>query len=115
MSITLKEKRFLIIWCCVHLFALLVNFANIKGTIKAPVNNAFYGQYDLNATYLFTDGNNGKGFWPFVTYSGDGFNPYVNNGKPFHIFYGIFNNYDFSEFIIYLCLGIVFIPKLWKQ
>ncbi len=112
----------IIVWCSFHLFALITSYAEIK-----PFN--FYGTHKTEA------------FWPFVQYQFCEdkiiFN-YMKDNKPREIkdilndkgpptvyahkvgedcyFNGIFSDYDWSEFSLYLGIGIaiIFLSK-YKQ
>ena len=112
---SLYQKRFLIVWCIFHSFALATNLI----PIDYHYDNQSYGQ-----NYLFTNGdpyNSYLGFWPFVeynkTYYGFGIDTYTHTHTHTDAkqFLGIFFNYNISSFIVYILLGfaIVFIPKLW--
>ena len=119
MKILLWQRRFLIIWCIFHLCALFVNIVPINGDMGCDYKNN-------ECTNLFTNSANyhyqsSEGFWPFVNYH----TTMVNFGRdavtqrPADLicFNGIFYNYSYSAFFIYVILGfaIVFIPKLWNS
>ena len=104
LTITQKEKRFLIIWIGICLFAFFVNLVPIEGKID-------------DFTYIFTVGESG-GFYPFTSdFMGRHFIGYDQYDfmqfKP--RFNGIFNSFNLPEFIFYILLGfgIVYIPKIW--
>ncbi|MBL7718317.1 MAG: hypothetical protein JNL72_05720 [Flavipsychrobacter sp.] len=112
MNISLKQKRYLIVWSLFNVFALSVNIIPIKGLIKGNEN-----MIPSDLTYVFTNGySKVKGFWPFVNFNNDFSNPYWENGYHFHHFRGIFAGYDFAEFAVYILIGfaVVFLPKIWK-
>lgn len=76
----------LILWCALHLFALIVSYSQI-----GIFNNQGKPQ--------------SKEFWPFVKFS----HPYYNdpwhvkfNEEPSSYFHGIFVEYDLSEFSVYV-------------
>ncbi len=109
MKITLKQRRFLIIWCIFHSFAYISNLIPIT--------------FDIHSNDIFTNGddfNPNYGVWPFVEYfrfcksCGD-WNSAHTMRDDVNVFRGIFFNYNFMIFIIYLIVGIsiVYIPKLW--
>jgi len=114
-SISLNQRRFLIIWCFFHLFALATNLIPIKGEITSEGYN----------NYIFTYGESGSyydgGFWPFVKMNDEkGYDTYdhqTNERKYRSIFLGIFHKYNTGAFIVYIVLGfaIVFLPKLWGK
>ncbi len=100
-SISLKQRRFLIVWCIFHLFALTVNLIPICGSISDVESN--YGSYHR---HIFTNGyyrEDDGAFWPFVKFS------------EYYSYNGIFHNYSIYAFIVYIAIGfaIVFLPKLW--
>jgi hypothetical protein len=116
MKISLGQKRFLIIWCLFHLFALATSVIPIKGEILIEEDGMKY------TNYIFTDKWDVEGkFWPFVEmYDPNGYNTYnrfieqrVQKGE----FKGIFRNYNIGAFFVYIVLGllIVFLPKLWSN
>lgn len=112
-KISLREKRFLIIWVLFHAFALFLSIAEIKGNYE----NGYY----------FSNSSSTKDFWPFAGFNNEGYSPnfkgYDASGssitryEPYSTFKGIFNGYDLTEFIAYMVLGlgIVFIPKIWSK
>ena len=130
MQISIIQKRILIIWSVLHVFALLTNLAPIKGAIENTRDDYPRGViYETNYKYdyVFTTGDKFDtelGFWPFVKfYDKMGRMYYFKDpqykfdtgfGRP--IFYGIFRNYNIGAFAFYILLGFafVYIPKLWK-
>ena len=73
--------------------------------------------------FVFTDGEystNGGSFWPFVKmWEADilGYNSYNDDTDMYTgRFKGLFYNYNYKAFIVYLLLGlaIVFLPKIWN-
>ena len=116
MNITLKQRRFLIVWCCFHVFALAVNLIPIDGKISIPKAGTY--QFNSSSThywiYPFTDGSKGDGFWPFVKFVSSDYNPYIGT---FTRFFGVFTEYQMSTFFVYIVLGfaVIFIPKLWGK
>ncbi len=82
----------IIVWCAFHLFALLMSYSKIE----------FFNDRGRPDT---------KSFWPFVDFypQKDWSGTYgcynVFTGKP--CFYGIFNNYDWTEFAFYVGGAIV--------
>jgi len=122
-SLTLNQKRFLIVWILLNSFALFVNLADIRGAIdNSDTSYNSYGYLIHNGTdriiYLFTNssGQNKSDFWPFTSYYS--INYPSNSGFPIQHFYGgLFNSYDIPEYIFYMVLGfaIVFVPKLWND
>ena len=117
MKPTLKQKRFLIVWCCFHLLALLVNIVPINGDLSHQVkHNEFSPENnEYNILYVFTNGyDKTDGFWPFVKYS---YSKYYYNTGTVDVFNGIFAGYDIGEAVTYILIGIaiVFLPKLWRN
>lgn len=102
MTLTLNQKRFLILWILFHSFALFVNLAGVNGFTS--INDHEYVCFFTNTL----PGQYPIGFWPFVTFSPNTI--YYDR----IVFNGIFYSYEFPEYIFYMCLGlgIVFIPKL---
>lgn len=126
MKITQSQKRFLIVWFCINLFALIVNIVPIEG--KLTSNDS------LNSVYWFTREGDSKKFWPFTNYVDNWTRPKGNNYGLFsdagdfsvinksdleHVsrFNGFFHSYDISEFMVYTILGIaiIFVPKIWNN
>lgn len=134
MKISLKERRFLIVWTCVNLFALIVNIADIHGTISEPrspvtkTGNQEWVFESIPGFYLWTAGNHDDVFWPFqskfiATRRNIGYPVFIGDGNTLNVlpgkitdFLGIFNGYDYLEFGIYMILGfvIIFLPKIWN-
>ena len=126
-KITKRERRFLIIWMGVCLFAFLSTIAPIRGTIID--DNFQYGTQTNPGIWLFSSGSPSraaKQFWPFTSdfiYEHN-ITPIENGvlmghvrgylGKT-HGFWGIFNGFDYLELLVYSLLGlaIIFIPKIW--
>ncbi|MEQ7800177.1 hypothetical protein ABDJ41_10215 [Pedobacter sp. ASV1-7] len=109
-SVTKNQKRFLIIWCLIHSFALFVNLANIEGAVDFSKTEHYY-----EPSYFLSRENKPEQFWPFVTFYDKTFSNFT--GKWEGTFYGIFTAYGFEEFVFYILLGfaIIFIPKLWRN
>lgn len=129
-SISLKQRRFLIIWCCFHLFAIAANKIPIiwKFDSDGPeftINSENYAPMHYKTScsnFILTDGRDydtDNGFYPFVKFFRNsscglpGREDLIGNGKM--VFMGLFFNYNTGAFILYICLGfaIVFVPKLW--
>jgi hypothetical protein len=110
-----NERRFLIIWVCVHAFALFVNVAKVKGTIKEA--DSLFNK-DAYYEYLFTSSVDNDDFWPFTTYYEKVNKPATDTVAAYNITYfnGVFTSYGIIEFISYCILGfaIVYVPKFWK-
>ena len=126
-TLTLKNRRFLVVWICINAFALFVNVAHIQGEIKSYSGTTC--KIDL-----LTDGHgvsedyslfHPETFYPFTTeytatcYASSSYfeNHVYNYDVPNNSFKGIFNGYSYWEFIVYTLLGfaIVFIPKVWGK
>jgi len=129
MDITINQKRFLIVWILIHSFALFVNLAHIKGEYYNKVYQL--GGENREIKYLFTNSINQDQFWPFTDYTTNtfkkdtvGITPTDNDFNIISLrttsteyFNGVFNSYNFPEFIFYILIGfaIVFVPKLWSN
>jgi hypothetical protein len=82
----------LIIWCSLHLFALLMSYSYIS-----PFNNSYTA--------------NSSKFWPFVDFSTtttiydihSTINPIINTK-----FNGIFTEYDWTEFAFYAGIAVIY-------
>lgn len=117
---TLKNKRFLIVWFLTSGFALLCNVANLRGEIKENKLNS-RGKYDMYINILTGYENPENSFWPFT-------NTFIEKYRYISVndttvpddlikgFAGIFNGFDYLEFIVYgiVALAIIYIPKMWK-
>lgn len=118
-SISLNQKRFLIVWLGVCLFALFLNVANVGGKIELTNGEPQYIFFDNSDPY-------GHGyeddFYPFTEFISDNLLQYPDitfdmyKRGTYTRFNGIFNSYNLPEFIFYSILGlsIIFLPKLWK-
>lgn len=122
-SITINQKRFLIAWTIFHSFALFVNLFKIDGSLKmtlySPIFNVFTTTYQTGA---YDD------FWPFVPYTSNGIvllteksndDPWIwkDLAQDSFNFFGVFNSYNFPEYIFYMLLGFgfIYLPKLWNK
>lgn len=122
ITVTLGNKRFLIVWMAIHAFALFVNTARVRGTIKT--DNPYKDE-----SHIWTTANDwtyGGDFWPFTTFfkHNDGKAAYspvdghvLYQYDSYTVFNGLFNGYGYSEFLAYVVLGfcIVFVPKAWEK
>lgn len=135
IEVPLNKRRFLIVWMCIQVVALVVNLVPIEGRSINGTHSYYYWTYK-------SDNKEGD-FWPFTKFTST-YTGYVVSSKyrnnhdvstPVNVntalavpagalekversyFYGIFNNYGVGEFIVYvlLGLGIVFIPMLWGE
>ncbi|WP_395051003.1 hypothetical protein [Flavobacterium sp.] len=119
--ITLKEKRFLIIWLGICGFACFMNAAKVGG--KIDFGNGRY-QYLFFYNPRLTGDTYNEDFYPFTEfivdnsarYPSENFSQYFIDDGTYIRFNGIFNSFDLPEFIFYSILGlcIVFTPKVWK-
>ncbi len=124
MKITLKQKRFLIIWILIHSFALFVNLENIRGKIPSEATISYDNYhtkfYNDSYVYLFTTGTYafGDDFWPFTTfYSAVSERPHYSDGVVNTVYFnGIFNAYKWPAYFFYLFLGfaVIYLPKIWE-
>ncbi len=98
-KLTLR-KKLLLFWLCLHYAILLLSYSS-------TILFNHFGSYDI------------KEFWPVVEYAhykkkfvptrllSNGVQEgYETNEKEIMEFYGIFSNYDTSEFLTYSLLGI---------
>src|SRR5436190_21865139 len=113
-----KRKRFFIIWMVILSFALFVNLFGITpNTSSDKENNALvFGENRLtkiterNTIYFLTDEKLSENsevtshFWPFVNYFGES-GMYLGRENYFR---GVFVDFDFSEFIAYTLLILLF-------
>lgn len=117
----LKSKLNLIIWFLViNAFALFVNIFEIKGNIREK--DSSYNSYSENID-LFTQGFNDDSkskFWPFVDYTqgwvrwdDSQYNPGPRKNST--RFYGIFNQYDYSEFLAYCLILLLILYFYWNN
>jgi hypothetical protein len=111
-STYLKQKQKLIIlWVSFHSIALFVNFFHIKGSFSEYPSPPGYTFYLFTSSHSKSDFNqSSKDFWPFVEYL-DKWSPDL----PQPDFYGVFNRYDFSEFIAYLVILLVILYFRWNS
>lgn len=123
-KITLNQKRFLIIWISIHSLALFVNLFQVNGALKntnySPIFNVFTTSENIY---------NKDDFWPFVNYYIYGKCLVVTEdikntpllwkdwAHETNNFFGVFNSYNFPEYIFYILLGlgIIFLPKFWNN
>jgi hypothetical protein len=144
MKLTVGNRRFLTVWICINAFALFVNIAQLEGRIDKGHNayqiadekendqrKGYYAEfsYTNDIICIFMDKNtklqtDGITFYPFTSKFIKINYGYRNKYDHTHSysfyesgFLGIFNGYDYLEFIVYTVLGfsIVYIPKLWKD
>jgi len=118
IQLTKKQRRTIIILMGINLFALFVNFFNLSPKIESNTKNDLGQLTSTNRYYLLTDSNSysnkTKDFWPFTQFT----DSQPHHGRNYTLryrFYGIFTNFDHSEFLVYclLIFGVVFIPKIW--
>jgi len=125
-SVTLNQKRFLIVWICIHSFALFVNLTGLYGTTRE-------GTETLGYANIFTTNGYKNDFWPITTffYRERYYVPNPSDPRNQHgysvtfgtwkekepSFNGLFTGYDSTEYLFYILLGIgfVFIPKIWNN
>lgn len=143
--LTQKNRRFLIIWFSVIIFALLCNIVPITGHLSDISWNKT-GKPASTPIYLFSRGYDKDDFWPFnpsIIESEYMTNPteearaenesrlyarahpglYVSethlNVETYNVFTfnGIFEGFDYWEFVIYGVVGlaVVFLPNIWNK
>lgn len=126
------RKNFIIIWLIFHSFALFVNVFNIEWVVQKGDRYCLNCQ-KIPAIHIFTDDeykteeNITANFWPFTIT-----NTYVyHNTRRYEksIFYqtksadekkiinfgGIFNDYDYSEFLAYNFILLIFFYFKWDR
>lgn len=139
LSISIIQKRAILIYVIIGLFALLCNKAPLNGTIRKgyPIwekngssGSEMFGHKTIN---IFTSRGDEysrpfydkttKSFWPITTPIVKYFNPKPDkNGYYYdpqlysiyrfeggYAFFGIFNGFDYFEFFVYLFLLLGFI------
>ena len=135
ISLSLKTRRFIIVWIIIQVFALVVNYAGLDwkfefesrspGTHGRETDWTVFLIYPLtrcegnqkNAESQYSFDNNRSQFWPFVTFYKESEMDYAaytySINKKFN---GLFYKYDFVEFLIYCLLpfAIIIIRRLWK-
>lgn len=139
-TISVFEKRFLILWTIFHLTAIILYSFHISG--KKEVNIDSTGQWASSSptergwtySYIFnkfsdtsyTSTDNLGILYPFTDkFFSKNYRLMFKNDYELHqkvlkpmektTFNGIFVGYDYSEFVVYMLLGfgIVFIRKIW--
>ena len=121
LNITKFQKRIILIYVFLNIFALTVNYLgfNLKykyGSYEVPPNST-QDWWVTREFYLFTNSTgdfdfeqmNKKHLYPFVD-----FNKSDDRGLK-HTFRGLFPYYDTTEFVVYLIPVLVFIgyKKFW--
>lgn len=131
LKLTKLEKRFLIIWTCIHCFALFVNLADFDYciTTNKPTDTeldslkfkstkySFLYHTEYKYYVLTSGGNTNSSFWPLTVVNNDS-NWNVFSGEnllDITEFLGVFNGYNYFSFACYLILGfgIILIRKIW--
>lgn len=134
-----QRRNIVIIWIFIHCIALFVNIFNIQGKIKEGYSESLMtnqGQirFKPNSINAFTDNfkydeeTKATNFWPFSlasTYSKpfDGylyykksfFKTYDSDNNIAYIFHGVFNDYDYSEFIAYNLIFFIILYFKWDK
>jgi hypothetical protein len=132
----LSNKNLLIIWFVIHAFALFVNFFGIEGEIGEKFyseNKPSQRWEHYKYTNILTTSSEYKqnSFWPFISYyksfsqywgdekKEDGKDiienrvvtqyKYIDIYRYTHFFYGVFYQYDFSEFLAYSVLIFLYL------
>lgn len=113
------KKNFIIIWLCFHFLALFVNIFEIQGNLIAKSNTkTSYSQAkNFFTTYGITEYSK-QDFWPFVTYFGQEMQSNITEDydkATSSEFYGVFTDYDYSEFIAYQLLLLIFLYFYWNK
>jgi hypothetical protein len=110
-SLSLNQRRFLIVWILFNSFALYVNLADVEGAVDLNPSSS----HSYRPLYCLTRAHNVDSFWPFSSFYRTDYDSLTNTNVS--TFLGIFNSYGLKEYIFYMALGfaIVFVPKLWKD
>jgi hypothetical protein len=125
----IKSKRnLLIIWFLFHGFALFVNVFDIEGyhtynqrSTKDDIETHYEDSYfNLFTSSDYLTGPKSRDFWPFVKFyeSTKSNGSSVNDGAYEMVttnFYGIFNQYDYSEFIAYSIIIFLVLYLQWNS
>jgi sorbitol-specific phosphotransferase system component IIC len=116
LTLSVKERRLVIILMLVNFFALFVNYFGIAPSVK---NEKGYSLIFILTTNCIVDDNdispfefqheiNHQNFFPIVKF-------YTESRYFGTHFKGLFPYYDFSEFFVYtlVIFGIVILRKIW--
>ena len=98
-EIVYKYKKLIGIWVVVHATILTINLFDIRGGHWPNTLLTDYNKYP--STIL----------WPFVKFAETHIteNPYGVPLEKREVFHGIFYGYDFTEFLLYIGLLVVFL------
>jgi hypothetical protein len=110
----ISKRNAIIVLLCLNSFALLVNMLSIKGVYDdANCPEKLYHYFWSSGSFK-NDALTKQNFWPFVEfYEFYDFSSECN-GVSKKKFMGIFRFYDFSEFIVYFLLMILFFYIRWE-
>ncbi len=116
-----KKRNLIIIWVAFHLFALIVNVFEIKGTIaerRTISKTDFQMEKNIFTTPGLLKESGETYFWPFIQF-GDTFH-YVDGyyhyfGVSSLAFYGVFHRYDYLAFFVYNILFLLGIYFYWDR
>lgn len=118
----LKSKlNLIIVFTAINSFALFVNIFGIKGNVREEDN--YYKTFSKRID-LFTQGYDDEStskFWPFVDFKSswskwDDISPYDKGPDKSSIkFYGLFNQYDYSEFLAYSLILLLIFYFNWNR
>lgn len=131
IQLTKKEKRLIIVFMTINIFALFVNHFRLSPSFSIGV----YPKTD--EVFLFTDANenkmlndnsysndydlydlrSSKHFYPFTKFI-EKENPSYFHGEDYYLktrYRGLFPDYDKSEFFVYtlLIFAVVLVRKIW--
>jgi len=109
-----RYKKLIFVYVLFNCFALVVNLFNVDANSKS------YGEFAYNpfrrvsrtTTYFLTNNleGNKNSLWPFVSYTSTVYDdPLITIDKRFN---GIFYQYDFGEFLVYI--GLLFVFLIYK-
>ncbi len=118
----LKSKlNLIIVFTAINSFALFVNIFGIKGNVREEDN--YYKTFSKRID-LFTQGYDDEStskFWPFVDFKSswskwDDISSYDKGPDKSSIkFYGLFNQYDYSEFLAYSLILLLIFYFNWNR
>lgn len=110
-----SKEKLIVIFMCINSFALFVNVFDIRGVIyqnSDDYNNRFIRLLQSRADIE----EKRDSFWPFVKYIHSGSVQYVGSTPRTGFgFCGIFNDFDYSEYLAYTILLFVVLYFVWDK
>nr|WP_288980830.1 hypothetical protein [uncultured Allomuricauda sp.] len=119
ITVSTKERRFIIVFMIINCIALFVNvfeFNSFKDFYKDRyyyfTDNGKFDAVDINKTYFGPTKTSKDFFYPFIDFTESTFSTTANIKWKFR---GIFPDFDYTEFIVYtiIIFGVVFLRKVW--